>query len=486
MAKWNQTPAPQLIYQPRQMEFLDARRLRTCKTCKVDGQPYIYKAFPPIDQCDRCGQKGQRNFDYLTIIAGRRFGKSRFGSIAGAEEASFENTLGWACAPTVPKLHRYVIPAFQSLIPRDAVADWNSEFLDLRLKNGSLIHFQTLEHPDQGRGQGLDWLWIDEVCELTRNHWNVISPSLDDKLGVAFFTTTPRGYDWVYEEFYAPAERKVPGFWALHARTSDNPKFQTPEGLARLAQKKAQMSDLMFRQEYEADFVTFQGSIYGDVLKEEHILRSDDEVRQLIPEWPRIDPSRLCIIGMDTGTDHPFGGVKLVSTEGGMVVVGEYLERHRSFQEHATSLKNEAQPSIELTQHGLRPIWMSENDQTLGIERVKTWLLNDQLYFVAATAPKTIQQMKSYRWDENFSPKDEQKKKEKVFKKNDELPDCIRYALMTWPQLPKAKLDTQKGRDLSKLAPEVQQRILRERKADEIYLKKEQEESDNYVADFWS
>jgi len=106
------------------------------------------------------------------------------GSIAGVEEAGFENTIGWACAPTNPKLHRYVIPAFQRLIPKEWVKDYNSEYQDLWLKNDSLIHFQTLEDPDQGRGQGLDWLWIDEVCELTLDHWNVISPSLADRKSV--------------------------------------------------------------------------------------------------------------------------------------------------------------------------------------------------------------------------------------------------------------------------------------------------------------
>src|SRR6267378_4358158 len=47
---------------------------------------------------------------------------------------------------------------------------------------------------------------------------------------------------------------------------------------------------------------------------------------------------RQVLVGIDTGADHPFGAVKLVSTEKGLVVVGEYLERHRSFLEHKASL----------------------------------------------------------------------------------------------------------------------------------------------------
>jgi hypothetical protein len=482
MPKWTPLPPDKLIYQPDQMAFLDARRGRVCKKCHVSFKINEH----PL--CPGCGDKGLRLFNYLTIIAGRRFGKSLFGSISGSEEACVPNSIGWACAPTNPKLHRYVIPAFQKLIPNEWVKDWNAEYLDLRLKNGSLIHFQTLEDPDQGRGQGLDWLWIDEVCELTEKHWDVIRPSLGDKLGGAFFTTSPRSYDWVYSKLYKPAEDgyiltdsgeklDVTGYWGLHARTADNPKFQTDEGKAFLEMERRTMSDLMYRQEYEADFVTFTGAIYGDHLHEYHYLRTDDAIRHLIPEWPEINPSRQILVGLDSGADHPFGAVKMVVTERGIVVVGEYLQRERSFAGHAEAIKgafkssnirwainkNEKQGMIELAQHGIYCM-KAENDQVAGTERVKTWLHTNQLFFATQYAPRTVQQMQAYRWDENVST-DGQARKEKAFKVNDELPDCIRYALMSWPILPKPQ-EPIKIRDISHLSPSEQATIHRMRAID--------------------
>jgi len=432
-------------------------------------------------------------FDHLTMIAGRRFGKSRFGSIAGVEEATLPNTIGWACAPTNPKLHRYVIPAFQKLIPMEWVSDYSSEFQDLRLKNGSLIHFQTLEDPDQGRGQGLDWLWIDEVAELSLKHWEVIAPSLGEKQGVAFFTTSPRSYDWVYEHFYKPAEDGFPGYWALHAKTSDNPLFQTEEGRAWLAARKATMSDEMFRQEHEADFVVFTGAIYGSLL-DTQVLRTEEEIKKIIPEWPNIEEWRQIIVGIDTGADHPFGAVKMVSTEKGMVVIGEYLERHSTFLQHANAIKhmagspktrwainkNERQPMLELAQHGIH-CQAAENDQMAGIERVKSWLHQKQLWFVESQCPRTIKQMKAYRWDENISPRDGQKRKERVYKVNDELPDCTRYIMMSWPRLPAAPPVVEvPQRDLSKLHPEIQVAIERMRR-----LEGREKEPTDLAGDFW-
>jgi hypothetical protein len=481
MAQWIQLPTEPLFYQPDQIAFLDARRQRICRNCRIE-----YKS-PPHAACPNCGKQGIRVFDRLTIMAGRRFGKSRIGSIAGAEEATVPNSVGWACAPTIPKLHRYIIPAFQQLIPNDWVENWNSEFKDLRLKNGALIHFQTLEDPDQGRGQGLDWLWIDEVCELTLSHWDVIRPSLVGNT-VAFFTTTPRSYDWVWENLYKPAENGDKGYWACHARSADsaNPRMNA-EFLAR---EREQMSDAMYRQEYEADFVTFTGAIYGDLLLPQ-IIRSEDGLKKLLPEWPNIDPSRSAIIGIDTGADHPFGAVKLLATEQGFVAIDEYLERDKSFFQHVQSLKrmaggnitkfainrNERQPIIEFAQHGITCI-RAENEQLAGVERVKTWLHRKQLWLYEPAVPNLVKQMKALR---HADPRSDNQSTGvlRVFKKDDELPDCVRYALMTWPTLPTHKAEDTK-RDLRQLPDSIRAAVERMRRIDEKERKTETSRDD-----FW-
>jgi hypothetical protein len=477
VAKWLTLPADKLFHQQVQQDFLTARRERQCLKCK--------KLFscPPDTLCPSCGAAGVRRFDRLTIIAGRRFGKSRIGAIAAVEELCIPNSIVWACAPTNPKLNRYILPAFQQLIPEDWVRSYSTEFNDLRLKNGSLLHLQTLEDPDQGRGQGLDCLWIDEVCELSQAHWEVISPSLADKQGVAFFTTSPRSYDWVWENLYKPAEDNVPGFWAAHATTAMNPII-SDEYLAR---EKQRLSDTMFRQEYMADFVIFTGAVYGGLL-DPQILRTTEEIKQIIPEWPQIESWRQITVGIDTGADHPFGAVKLVSTERGLVVVGEYLERHKTFIQHTGMLKqlagssttrwginkNERQAMLELAQHGIY-CQKAENDQVAGTERVKSWLHQRQLWFVESLCPQTIKQMKAYRWAEDKA-RDGQLRKEKVYKLNDELPDCIRYALMTWPTLPKSAPEIEVlARDLSKLPGEMRAIIERNRRIDPDPAKKEQE-----------
>ena len=476
---------------------MDDRRLRFCSKCTTDiDNPVVYNC-PPDLVCPKCNTKGTRFYDRLTIVAGRRFGKTRIGAIAGAEEATIPNTIGWACAPTNDKLHRYVIPAFRQIIPEDWCQNngWSQEHHDLRLKNGSLIHFQTLEDPDQGRGQGLDWLWIDEVSELTKAHWDVIRPSLAGDT-VAFFTTSPRGYDWVYDDLFHPAEQGIPGYRGYIAKTSEsaNPRIN-PEFLAR---EKTQMSDQMYRQEYEADFVVFTGAVYGGTI-DTQILNTAADVQKFIPEWPNVSPWRQILVGLDTGADHPFGAVKVVATERGLVVTDEYLVRNKPFIEHANFLKmlagspqtrwalnkNERQPMLEFPQHGIFNIYPAENDIIAGTERVKSWLYNNQLFFIGPNVPKLIKQMKSYRWADNVA-KDQQKRQEKVYKKDDELPDALRYALMSWPQLPKPKEELVNRRDISTLPEDQQRFIQRERKAEEVYTAAEHVEQTTIAEDFYA
>ena len=68
---------------------------------------------------------------------------------------------------------------------------------------------------------------------------------------------------------------------------------------------RLEMGDEWYRQEFEADFVNFEGAIYSGNVLSQQVLKSDDEVRVHIPEWPDINRWRPAYIGLDTGADHP-------------------------------------------------------------------------------------------------------------------------------------------------------------------------------------
>ena len=498
-----------LLYNSHQQDFQDARRLRFCLNCKkigsMDGTGrYICPGCKTEHYTNLTAPRVYRQF---MLRAGRRSGKSLIGAHAAREEATIPNTNGWVCGPSFKILHDATMPTFLKLIPPSWVANWDQENLELRLINKAMIQFRSLDDPERGRGQGLHWLWLDEAAFTSERAWDVVRPSLSENLGIAFATTSPAGFDWSYKRFMKPALiDKLPGFWAVRYKTIDNPLFQVHEALREEVENaRLSMPPKVFAAEYEGEDVNFTGSIYGDLLAGK-VLVGLDAIRRFIPEWPMIHPSRPILIGLDSGADHPFGAAKIVVTEKGLVVVNEYLERHQSMVTHLGNIfakfnvpyhtdvkwsanRNEAQLRLEF---GLRGVGVipAENKHQIGIQRVQSWLYTNQLFIVQEKCPLTVEQFQAYRYADNYGSDGQKRPNEDVFKFNDELPDSVRYAVMAYPELPKAIAELRGEREQARYdaMPEkgrYELEILRERMKANKNRDMEPEESGYPIGDFF-
>jgi hypothetical protein len=427
--------------------------------------------------------KGANAFHRLGLFAGRQGGKTRIGAVAASAKMQVPNSWGWICAPTYPDLHDFVMPAIFSTIPHAWIGNWSEENKELELKNYAKVQFRSLDDPDKARGPTLDWAWIDEACKVAALAWKTMIPTLLAKNGQAWITTSPRSFDWAYEEFWLKAKAGIPGYWAIKYKSSENPIYHTPEGRAALADARSSMDPTFAEQELDADFVSFTGAIYGAALNQ-CILRDDAQIRKIIPEWPRINADRACYVGIDPGADHPFAFVMLVATEYGLVLVGEVLERNKEISEYVRRMheqlgkfnpgrpfvpevwaidRSQKQFSIELAQHRIYAT-AAENSVENGIRRVQTWISSKRFYIVEALCPRTIEQLRGYRWAENTKA-DGQAMKEKVIKTHDDLPDALRYVLMAGPTLPDIDMAPSDGRrDLTDQPEEVRWMVERMRK----------------------
>ena len=460
-----------LLANPYFLAFQENRRKRYCAThCGSIVSPESGSLLCPVCQHTHTDNTSfPRLFKSLHLRAGRRSGKSLAGAHAVRDELSIPNQKWWVCGPTFKIMHDATMPTLLRLIPPDWVRNWNQDNLELELVNGSVAQFRSLDDPERGRGQGLHGAWLDEAAFIAERAWQVLSPSLAENAGVVISTTSPGGYDWTYTQFYKRAiVDKMPGYWAAKYRTLDNPLFLQSEVLQReVAEAKLTMPPDVFAAEYEGDDVNFTGAIYGQAL-DGQVLDTDDAVKALIPEWPNLDASRQIVIGLDSGADHPFGAVQLVVTESGLVVVNEYLERQQAMMTHLGALllrfgasrfqkiqwaanKNEAQLRLEF---GLRGVGVipAENKHLVGIQRVQSWLHTKQLFFVGSRVPRTIEQMRAYRYAENYLADGQKREQEQVFKKADELPDALRYAIMAWPELPQVAMASLSERDQQRMA----------------------------------
>jgi hypothetical protein len=448
-----------LLYNEFQQRYMRARRLRFCLKCKKIGQMDEMGRFT----CAGCGEfiwdrwgnlKAPRVFDNYLLLAGRGGGKTLVGAHAVREELMIPGVLWWVMGPNHKWLWDSTQPTLCGLIDPSWVKKWDSEHAELTLNNDAKVAFRSLEDPERARGpHGVNGMWFDEAAQCPERAWDVGAPMLIKAGGVALATTTVLGYDWTYERL----ERKAlvyreKGFWTAKWHTLHNPLFQTnPVMRRKIEQARKTMSPEDFAEEYETERSNAKGLIYGPIVNE-NVLKTDEEVRAYIKEWPNIDPSRKVLIGLDEGGDHPFGAVLIVVTPRGLVVVAEFLERmrahsiahddiwrqfalHRFYEKQFAANKNALNLRLEW---GLKStgIIQAENKHEVGIQRVKTWLWSKQLKFVKETCPRTIEQMGAYRWAENENTDGTKKEREQVFKLKDELPDAIRYALMAYPTLP--------------------------------------------------
>jgi len=451
----NPTGQVDLLHNPHQQAFLRALDLQT--------------------------PSGRHAFHRLAVFAGRRGGKTRIGAVAAAKKMQQPRSIGWVCAPTYPDLHDFVIPEVLRTIPHAWIGNWSEQHYELELKNYAKAQFRSLEDPDKARGPGLDWGWIDETRKVAELAWKTMLPALTDRRGQAWFTTSPNGFDWCYETFWLPAKQGIPGYWAVKYKTAENPAIDPEE----IADAKRAMDALFFQQEFEADFVTFTGAIYGATVNPQ-ILRTLEEIRTVLPDYPLVDPTLDCYVGLDPGADHPFAGLLGLLTPAGLVICGEYLERNKPIAEHVDGLhrmlgaltparpfaplvwaidKSQKQFAIELAQHRLYAT-AAENSVENGIRRVQSWIARGQIWFIEALVPRTIEQLRGYRWADNTKP-DGQALKERVIKRHDDLPDALRYLVMAGPTLPEIEIaPSGHRRPLTSVAPEVRWALERMRRID--------------------
>lgn len=419
----NLTDSVNLLHNPYQVAFLDALAQRT--------------------------RTGRRAFHRYTLFSGRRGGKTQIGAIAVVNELRVPEQRWWAVAPSYPELHDYVMPHVFKVIPHTWVKNWSELHAELTLVNGSILQFRPGNDPERMRGPGLHGIWFDESRKIPKLSWHTARPMLTENRGVAVFTTSPNGFDWCYKELWVPAQAgpaQRPGYWACKYRSADNPVISQEE----LDDAKASMDPAFYRQEYEADFVAFEGAIYGDMI-DPCVLYTDDAVKQWLPEWPHIHANRPALLGLDPGADHPFAGVLMVLTERGLIVVGEHRARLTALLDHVAAIRrlrgglqdmryaidrSAKQIIIELAQHDIyaQP---AENNVIAGIQRVQAWMKSRKIAFVASHVPRLLEELRSYRWKEDVALSGE-KRREQPFKLDDDLCDALRYALMLWPQLPES------------------------------------------------
>jgi hypothetical protein len=200
---------------------------------------------------------------FNVVCAGRRFGKNVLGMdrlIAGALSGQ---PTAWF-SPSY-KLLSPVWRELQSRL-RPLTEDSSEQERRLVLRGGGSLEMWSLDSPDAGRGRAYALIVIDEaslVLDLERAWTETIRPMLNDYSGSAWFTSTPKGVNNYFHRLYAFGQDLLKLNWkSWQMPTAMNP-FISP---AEIDSAREELPELAFSQEYLAQFVTWTGAVFRNIL----------------------------------------------------------------------------------------------------------------------------------------------------------------------------------------------------------------------------
>lgn len=198
---------------------------------------------------------------FKVAICGRRFGKTTAGALAAAEAAEDGGQVLWI-DPSDDQCKEVYTEVADYLMQQKG---WTATRQSIYHTSGGRIRFASAGKRHTLRGPGLDLVIIDEVADVPEEVWKtIILPMLLERDGKALLMGTPRGRaNWLHALF----ERAAcdPKWSRLHLPTSANPRIT----LKQLNAFKSEMTDIEFRQEFEAEFLDAAESIFPGI--EQHL-----------------------------------------------------------------------------------------------------------------------------------------------------------------------------------------------------------------------
>ena len=222
-------------------------------------------------------------------------------------------------------LQRNLIKHFDLEVAKD-----NAKDKVIELTNGSTVRMGSVNQVDSCVGRSYDLIIFDEAALADgKDAFNVaLRPTLDKDNSKAIFISTPRGRNnWFAEFFDRGFNDEFPEWCSIRATYKDNPRMSELD----IQEAKKSMSDAEFRQEYEADFNTYEGQIWN--FNHETCIANNEE----------LDTRRMDVFaGLDVGYRDPTAFVVIAYDwdEELYYVLDEYLDAEKTTEQHAAVIRD--------------------------------------------------------------------------------------------------------------------------------------------------
>jgi phage terminase large subunit-like protein len=261
-----------------------------------------------IDAQPHPGQLEVHNSDarFKVLSAGRRWGKTRLG-VNECLDAASKGGRAWWVSPSY-KTSEVGWRPLRQIARKIPNAEVRLADRVVILPGGGFVAVRSADNPDSLRGEGLNFVVMDECAFMQREAWTeAIRPALSDRLGKALFISTPKGRNWFWENYQRGINGEE-GWQSWTFPTSSNPYIEASE----IEAAKRDLPEIIFRQEYLADFIDDSGGVFRRV----------QEAAVLEPQEPQ--PGRQYVAGVDVASSVDFTVVSVLDVESKEMV---YLDR---------------------------------------------------------------------------------------------------------------------------------------------------------------
>lgn len=189
----------------------------------------------------------------------------------------------------------------------------------LDLPNGSMIAVRSTHHPDNLRGEGLDFAVLDEAAYMDDRVWSqVVQPMLITSRGDAAFLSTPCGRNWFWDLYCRGHDDMYPEWRSFHFPTATNTLIARQE----LESVRHSVSARVWRTEYEAEFSDGSGQVFR---------RVREAVRDA--RFSRPQAGHRYVAGVDWGRDIDYTVIVMMdATRRQMVAIDRFNQINWSLQ----------------------------------------------------------------------------------------------------------------------------------------------------------
>lgn len=364
-------------------------------------------------------------YRFVVGALSRRVGKTYISNIIGQVKALEPGSQILIMSPNYRlsqisfDLQRQLLRHFDLEIKRDNAKDGVIE-----LVNGSTIRMGSVNQADSVVGRSYDLIIFDEAAlsDEGRTAFDIqLRPTLDKPNSKAIFISTPRGRENWFAEFYQRGfDDKFPEWCSIHATYRDNPRVDTND----VEEARNSMSDAHFKQEYEADFTTYEGKVF------------EFNFEECVGNFSEMEPSYEVLAGLDHGYRDPTAFIVLIYDGRRYIAVAEYFSSEESTSAIADAIKYydnkyridnifcdpaAAQFRADLAlDHDLQTM-PAKKSILDGINHVNGILERNELY-IDQGCTNLLKAIEAYRWDTTTKEKP----------KHDwasHMADALRYAL---------------------------------------------------------